>query len=795
MPLPLPKLDDRRWSDLVEEGRALIPRYAPAWTDHNVHDPGITLLELFAWLTETTLYRLDRVPERHRRKFIALIGCDPAPPRASHSVVTFAASPGTAPFVVPQGTQFETTDPSGQPVRFRTLVDVTVAEVDMKAVQIEETDASGARVTRDRTQDWQNHLPITVLDSRSSPPACLYLGFATMPVEVPISIAFRCAGPGSDLNERARIAEEAQAQRAASRSPLADMGFAEDMNERKETTLTHHSARVVWEVHTGDAPDPWRPLEPVAESESPAPGEVRDDTRALTLDGMIEINLPNALVATALGEVAQPLFYLRCRLAGGAHDAPPALLDIAPVSVAVEQAAPVAQSHVIAAGVIATGPAPAPGSTSRFTVVLDEGDVIRALAFDPPDSSAPAVTILAYEPASAAQAGRITWELACIGRGRGIPNARVSLPQAPVQVESLALHTHAADRWETWSRRDSFDGSRRTDLHYVLDATSGEIAFGDGERGRAPPKGSVFFAAYRATRADQGNMDAGRLMRLADSARNALWLDTFAPNIREQLRSRLSTITRSRSAAVGGSAVESLTAATGRAIEAVHAHERLLEIASEARTPTLDQLDTASVRALCAPTRAINLLDIERLVLDVPGTRIARARAWASLDPAYPCLSAPGAITVVIVPDQPVAAPTPSVGLCEAVRRYLDRRRVVTMRVEVVGPQYLEARVQVRVRTKPFSDPLSVRDRIQKALDDFLDPRHGGSDGRGWPFGRDVYRSEILQLIDGVSGVDHVLTLTLTAGTSEAQCGNLQLCPTSLVSSGLHQIEIERGTA
>ena len=42
MPLPLPHLDDRRWQDLVEEGRALIPRLAPAWTDHNVHDPGIT---------------------------------------------------------------------------------------------------------------------------------------------------------------------------------------------------------------------------------------------------------------------------------------------------------------------------------------------------------------------------------------------------------------------------------------------------------------------------------------------------------------------------------------------------------------------------------------------------------------------------------------------------------------------------------------------------------------------------------------------------------------------------------
>ena len=74
-----------------------------------------------------------------------------------------------------------------------------------------------------------------------------------------------------------------------------------------------------------------------------------------------------------------------------------------------------------------------------------------------------------------------------------------------------------------------------------------------------------------------------------------------------------------------------------------------------------------------------------------------------------------------------------------------------------------------------------------------LDPRQGGPDGRGWPFGRDVYRSEILQLIDGVTGVDHVLELTLSAGSGEPSCGNLPLCPTWLVTHGEHQIEVSGG--
>jgi hypothetical protein len=117
---------------------------------------------------------------------------------------------------------------------------------------------------------------------------------------------------------------------------------------------------------------------------------------------------------------------------------------------------------------------------------------------------------------------------------------------------------------------------------------------------------------------------------------------------------------------------------------------------------------------------------------------------------------------------------------------------MVTMRIEVVGPQYLEVRVHARVRTRAFTNPGGVRDRIQTALNTFLDPRRGGPEGRGWPFGRDVYRSEILQLIDGVPGVDHVLALSLSAGNGEAQCGNLPLCPTWLVTPapGPHQIEM-----
>ena len=81
MPITLPNLDDRRYADLVEEARSLIPTYAPEWTDHNESDPGVTLIELFAYLAEMLLYRLNRVTDANRYAFLKLLdpGLTPLP--------------------------------------------------------------------------------------------------------------------------------------------------------------------------------------------------------------------------------------------------------------------------------------------------------------------------------------------------------------------------------------------------------------------------------------------------------------------------------------------------------------------------------------------------------------------------------------------------------------------------------------------------------------------------------------------------------------------------------------------
>ena len=243
-------------------------------------------------------------------------------------------------------------------------------------------------------------------------------------------------------------------------------------------------------------------------------------------------------------------------------------------------------------------------------------------------------------------------------------------------------------------------------------------------------------------------------------------------------------------AAEGGLAAIVLSQLEGDAAEVIAAHERILDLAEAAQQTTLDQIPPSEVLALPAPPQAVTLLDAERITLDVPGTALARARAWPDTDPALPGIHATGVVTLVILPAMPVAEPTPSAGLLVAVKRYLDRRRVLCTRLEVVAPTYVVITVTATVQALTGASAASTTSSIQTALDGFLNPTTGGPAGLGWPFGRYVYQAEILQLIAAVAGVDYVISLELTAGSGTPQCGDIVICPNVLVSSGTHSIQV-----
>ena len=81
--LPAPNLDDRHFQDLVDDAKRLVQQRCPTWTDHNVSDPGVTLIEAFAQMVDQLIYRLNRVPDLHYIKFLELIGVELRPPAAA----------------------------------------------------------------------------------------------------------------------------------------------------------------------------------------------------------------------------------------------------------------------------------------------------------------------------------------------------------------------------------------------------------------------------------------------------------------------------------------------------------------------------------------------------------------------------------------------------------------------------------------------------------------------------------------------------------------------------------------
>src|ERR1044071_483132 len=93
MPLPQTKLDDKTFDVMLEESIKLIPRHAPEWTDHNRHDPGITLIELFAWLTEMQQFYLDSVGPQSYLKFLKLLGARCAPIVPATTEINFSMPP------------------------------------------------------------------------------------------------------------------------------------------------------------------------------------------------------------------------------------------------------------------------------------------------------------------------------------------------------------------------------------------------------------------------------------------------------------------------------------------------------------------------------------------------------------------------------------------------------------------------------------------------------------------------------------------------------------------------------
>jgi predicted phage baseplate assembly protein len=194
MALPVPNLDDRRFQDLVDDAKRLVQQRCPEWTDHNVSDPGVTLIELFAWMTDQLLYRVNRVPDRNYVKFLELIGIRLFPPSAARGDVTFWLSgPQPQALRIPGGTQAATIrTEADQAIVFTTLDDLPIVPVSVTAAF---TSADGKKYA-DRSTEALNARDFLAFESQPKPGDLLLIGLSDPAPSNALRLRFKCTIEG-----------------------------------------------------------------------------------------------------------------------------------------------------------------------------------------------------------------------------------------------------------------------------------------------------------------------------------------------------------------------------------------------------------------------------------------------------------------------------------------------------------------------------------------------------------------------------------------------------------------------
>jgi len=301
MPLTPPNLDDRQFADLVAEAKTLIPRYAPEWTNFNESDPGMTLVELFAWLGEIVIYRLNQVPDLNYIKFLQLLGLEQEAAQPARAEVTFTpARPDLVSTIVPQGTQVAAAGSGSQPLLFETDQAVVVIGALLAAVQV--YDGHGYTVqTNQNANPGQWFYPFGQNPQAGN---ALLLGFST-PAAFP-----------TDSIDLAVSLYQSVVQPIYQCTGVISTAGANSLPP---------PATLAWEYWSGPQ---WVAIDIDS-----------DGTRAFSQSGHIVFPGPGTYIAAApLGSVSASLYWIRARLVATSYEQAPAVAAIRTNTVSATQA-------------------------------------------------------------------------------------------------------------------------------------------------------------------------------------------------------------------------------------------------------------------------------------------------------------------------------------------------------------------------------------------------------------------------------------------------------------------------
>jgi hypothetical protein len=452
MPIRPPALDDRRFDDLVSELIARIPAHTPEWTNPVVGDPGRTLIDLFAWLGDALLYRVNLIPERQRLAFLRLLGEQMRSATPAAGIISLA--PGQ-PDAVAAVTLASGAVVKG-PASFETLSEVTVlpltgqcyskqklSDDQLKSKTISDTIAGLSKLYQIDVKASAPYQTTVVFDQNQAAQSGFDL--STQTVDGALWVAL-LAGPKAD------VAAVRASLGSGSQQVLLNIGFAPAMQVvgvTADVSSNRPPIRHTWQISL-KTPAKAAPRYDTLR-------ELSDTTGGLTTPGVIRLELPQA------SDLGVPENDVHLDPNAGTQNRPPRIDDL---KLAARLVAWICLKPTDALAVSWLG--------------------VNAVEIDQRQTSG----------------GKI------IGVSDGSPDQVYSLGQTSVDPTTLVLQVDMDGiGYVNWTIIDDLNVAAPNDTVYELDAEAGTVQFGNGIRGMAPPRGRrVRVALMRSGGGAAGNL-------------------------------------------------------------------------------------------------------------------------------------------------------------------------------------------------------------------------------------------------------------------------------------------------
>ena len=477
--LPDIQLDNEYFDDILDNARNMIVSIYPEWTDFNYHDPGITMLEMFAWLKESQQYYINKIGPENIRKYLKLIGIErrtKVPSSVDVSVLyenDITAVKGTKLFA--GDICFEA---DRRTYISASSIDICVCDYgDEKNV-----------IARDQFYFGGN---LHILPFAKKDRGVFYIGFDKPLAE----------------NEVHAIRFDITSEDGISRNPITD--------PKSFTPL------VDMDIDYFDGLN-WRRVKRI------------DETYGFLFSGRVCFSLASGHVRCRIAD--HDAYYLRFSLSGGEYDALPVIKNIyfnlLPVTQRETKAEytdlPAADEIRLFTELAVTGQTRIflKGRDGLYTPVKsfekridsETGEILCSVPGGAESEGVRAVNVMSDFIADGA-----------IGSGTGLPFQKYDLETGDLEYDSFAIMTELPDsggKYVEWKKVRDFSSAGTDDFVYTLDTEHGIISFGDCIHGIAPD-GDIFIIGYSLTRGAEGCVTKGKINEINGFDRDEIYVENL----------------------------------------------------------------------------------------------------------------------------------------------------------------------------------------------------------------------------------------------------------------------------